>query len=252
MKAIPSLGLPILAVALPLVTTASQASTIIAQTSFEEAAFVSGEYTDADTSDHFLVNHAGEPTVVFTPTGGQTELSFTTFFSDVRGSTGLSDGDFMGIKTTSSNLTAAYPDGSQGFRFQDPDGTLTLTLGSVDLAPFAAPKISAWYFLSDDSWESADFARLWVTVDGGTEIDLLNTIGSDIDDLDIEGSWTEVMTDLTGYTTATFQAAFSSDAAVEEMWVDYIQFTNVPEPGRVALIAGGAAAALLRRRRSIA
>ena len=252
MKAIPSLGLSVLAVSLSLVTSASKASTIIAFTSFEEAAFASGEYIDANITDHFLVNNPGEPIVQFTPGTGQSELSFTTYFSDVRGTTGLSDGDFIGVKTSSSNLTAPYPDGTQGFRFQDPDGTLTLTLGSVDLAPFAAPKISAWYFLSEDGWESADFARLWVTVDGGTEIDLLNTIGSDIDDLSIEGSWNEVMADLTGYTTATFRAAFSSDAAAEEMWVDYVQFTNVPEPGRAALVAGGVICSLLRRRRCIA
>ena len=232
-------------------TVPALAAITIAYTSFEEAAFFSGEYTDADTTDHLLVNNVNEPVVAFTPGVGDNELSFSTFFSDVR-TGGLSDGDFIGVKTTSSQLTEAYPDGSQGFRFQDPDGTLTVTLGTVSLSGYVDPKVSAAYFLAVEDWESADFARLWVEVDGGTEIDLFNTIGSDIDDLSVEGSWNLVMADLTGYSTAIFRASFSSDAGVEEMWIDNIQFTassQIPEPSRVVLLTIGMLALIGRRTR---
>lgn len=256
MKAFTSLGLPFLAAALSMVTTASKASTIIAFTSFEEAAFESGEYIDADITDHFLVNKPGEPIVQFTPTGGQQELSFTTFFSDVRGvtvQTGLSDGDLIGVKRTSSVITS-YPDGIQGYRFQDPDGTLTVTPGTVNLTNYVDPKVSAFYFLSSEEWETTDFARIWVEVDGSTDIDLLSTIGSDIDNLSIEGSWNELMANLTGYSTAVFKASFSSDNANEEMWIDNIRFTAtslVPEPGRTALLAMAGIGLLARRRRKL-
>ncbi|MEM6391250.1 MAG: PEP-CTERM sorting domain-containing protein [Planctomycetota bacterium] len=222
---------------------------VIAFTSFEEPAFVMGAYTDPDTSDHQLSNLSGQPIVEYiagTNAPG-VELGFTSFFSGNL-STGLSDGDFIGVKQGSINLDEPYPDGTQGYRFQDTDGTLTMTLDAVDLTPFSADptlELSFFYYVSATGWEGPDGLRIWVEVDGGQEINLVNP--DDVDDL-TEGTFIEVTQSLTGFTTATFNAQLTSSAPAEEMWVDLIRFTVIPEPSALVLSAVGLGLLATRRR----
>ena len=64
----------------------------------------------------------------------------------------------------------------------------------------------------------------------------------------IENSWLQLTADLSGYTSATFHASFSSDSSAEEMWVDNITF-SVPEPSRLGLLAVALVGIARRRRR---
>ena len=198
---------------------------IIAGTSFEEPAAVGGQYVDTGDPnvDHALASNPGEPVVNFTSTGG--ELGFSSFYTNTRGTgVGLTDGDLVGVRNETTDV-GAYIDGSQGFEINDPDGLMTVTLDDVDLTGAANPFVTVSYFLNQTSWESDDVARIWVDADG-VEMDLLNTAGSDIDDLGIEGAWQTVSLDLTGTTLATLHFELDSNASAENLYVDHIVFSD--------------------------
>lgn len=225
--------------------TSSLAATI-AYTSFEEP--VTGSiYIDLGDPnvDHALVNHAGEAPVNYTSIGG--EIGFTSYYYNTRGDVGLTDGDYVGVTAYTGDV-AAFTDGVQGFEFSDCDGYMVTTFDTVAItSPYAS--VSLDVFIKETGWETApaDLARVWVEVDGGVELDILNTAGADIDDLLIEGFWMNLGVDLSGYTTATLHVGLDSNAATENMYVDNIVFTDVPEPASLGLLALGALA-LIRRR----
>jgi hypothetical protein len=196
--------------------------TLIAYTSFEEPG-TGGKYTDTlgSETDHALVNNSGEAPVNHTATGG--ELGFSSTYTTT-GGTGLTDADYVGVTTYTPVYGGAFTDGSQGFQMQDTDGIMTTTLDPADLSGYVSVTVSADLFVKADSWETADAIRIWAEVAGGTEIDLINTTGSDIDDLGIEGAWMTVTADLSGYTSATLHISLESNAANETIWVDNIKF----------------------------
>ena len=204
--------------------------TVIAGTSFEEPG-TGGQYTDTGdaTVDHALVNNVGEAPVNYTSVGG--ELGFSSFYFNTRGGTpdGLTDGDFVGV-TSFTGAVGAFTDGTQGFQISDADGKMTVTLDTVSLVGFASPMVRLDVFVNSDGWESDDVLRVWVEVDGAVELDLLNTGGSDIDDLSLEGLWTELTQDLTGYTTATLRFELDSNAANEAAYFDDIVFSGTLVP----------------------
>ncbi len=206
-----------------------------AGTSFEEPTTVSNtRYVDTgDPSvDHDLVNNAGQPPVDFTSLGG--EIGFDAFFFTAGNNDGLCDpdasgvcqGDFFGV-TDFTGVVSAFIDGTQGYLFQDGDGTVVLTFDEVTLQG-VAPTLQLFYFLRSTGWETSDSLVIWVELTGGAQsrIDLLNTKGSDIDDLSIEGSWIELSQNLTGYTTATLKVSFTSNASDEALYLDNIAFSN--------------------------
>ena len=220
-------------------TSSAVPAATFAYTSFEEPSAISGQYFDTgDPSvDHALVNNAGQPLVNYTSVGG--ELGFRSYYRNTRNDAdGLTEGDYVGVNNFTGDV-GAFPDGSQGFEIQDADGAMGVILDTVNLTGQPNPQVSIQYFVEDDSWETspADILRIWVEVDGGVEIDLVNTGGSDIDSLGIEGSWLTAQLSLSGYTTASLRFELDSNASDEAVYFDNIIFgqgvtatiTTIPE-----------------------
>jgi hypothetical protein len=104
------------------------------------------------------------------------------------------------------------------------------TLDTVDLSGYVSPTVSIQVFVQETGWEEDDALRIWVAVDGGTEIDLLNTAGSDIDDLGIEDSWRTLSETLAGYTAATLSFELDANAIDEAAYFDNVLFAEAPVP----------------------
>jgi hypothetical protein len=234
---------PVLIVAAFAVCAATAAFGQLAYTSFEEQPVFPGvKYTDPDTTTHQLHNHDGEPIVEWV---GTNELGFTAWYTDTRGDVGLSDGDYVGVTDYTGDV-GSYPDGVQGYEISDADGLMTVYLDAVAL-PGGVADVSLDYFIVETGYETdpLDRMRIWVEVDGGVELDILNTAPNDIDDLGIEGYWIHAALDLTGYATATLAFEADTNSGYEALYVDNIVFT--PEPASLALLGLGALS-LLRRR----
>jgi hypothetical protein len=236
-----------------LATAASAGGQVIAFTSFENA-FVGDQYMDTgDASvDHDLVNNAGQSVVDFIADG--VEIGFDSFYFNSRDDVGLTDGDFVGA-TDFTGTVGAFTDGVQGFQLQDPDGTMRTTFDTVT-SPLGAPggrvdfqwSMCIDYFVQETGWEDNDRVRIWVDADG-TEIDIINTMGTDIDDLGIEGAWTTGFVDLTGFVNVTLMVELESNSGSESLYLDNIVFkTGIPAPGALAFLGLGGLAAARRRR----
>lgn len=231
-----------------LIGNSAQAS-IIAFTSFEEPG-TGSQYIDTldSATDHSLVNNTGQGPVNYVSMGG--ELGFSSYYI-ATGGVGLTDGDFVGV-TNNPGAAGSFPHGSQGFVMQDTDGIMITTLDVVNLTGYTNPTVSLDLFINDTGWETSDVVRAWVTVDGGIEIDLINTTGQDIDDLSLEDSWMNLQVGLAGYTTAQLSFELESNSTDETIWIDNIEFEGspVPVPGAFWLLGTGLIAMIggLRRR----
>ena len=224
-------------------------STIIAYTSFEEPTTVSNTYyTDlGDASvDHALVNHAGEPSVNYTSVGG--ELGFAASYINTRDDVGLTDGDYAGVSNYTGSV-GSYTDGTQGYQISDADGMMQVALDPVTLTGFSAYEVSVDVFVVSTGYETAplDAMRVWATIDGTTEIDLLNTSPTDINDLGIEGAWMTLSTPLVG-SVATLSFSADTNSSYEAIFVDNVQFVGVPEPATMSLLCLGPLFLHTRRR----
>jgi MYXO-CTERM domain-containing protein len=237
------------------IAAAAQADGLyIAGTSFENA-FVGSQYQDTgDASvDHDLINNAGQSEVDFLADG--VEIGYNSQYFNTRNSVGLTDGDFVGA-TNFTGAVGAFTDGVQGFQMSDPDGLMRTDFDTVT-SPLGAPNARVefeWslcldFFVNETGWESEDRIRIWVEADG-TEIDILNTLGSDIDDLGIEGGWISTDLNLTGYADVTLHVELDSNSGSEALYLDNIVFKTgaVPTPGSLALLGLGGLAATRRRR----
>jgi hypothetical protein len=89
-------------------------------------------------------------------------------------------------------------------------------------------------YFSSSSWSSDDSFTASVTVDGGDVIDLINVSGDEIEAL--EGYWTTLYLDLSGYTAAQFSLSGYLDLG-HDITVDNIRFEGaaVPIPGALFL-----------------
>lgn len=226
---------------------------VIAFTSFENS-FVGDQYMDTGDAgvDHDLVNNAGQSVVDFLADG--VEIGYDSEYFNTRNDVGLTDGDFVGA-TNFTGTVGAFTDGVQGFELQDADGMMRTNFDTVT-SPLGAPHSRVefeWslcmdFFVQETGWESDDHIRIWVDADG-TEIDILNTIGMDVDDLGIEGAWITSVLDLTGYADVTLHVELDSNSGSESLYLDNIVFkTGVPAPGSLALLGLGGIAATRRRR----
>ena len=218
---------------------------VVASTSFENA-FVGDQYVDTgDASmDHDLVNNAGQSVVDFTADG--TEMGFDAYYRNTRNDVGLTDGDFVGA-TNFAGTVGSFTDGSQGYELQDADGLMGVQFDTV--TPVSFTDLTLDLFVQETGWESDDSIRVFAIVDGGVELDILNTIGSDIDDLAIEGSWLNLTLDLSAYNAATLVVELESNSGSESIYLDNIVFNGtIPTPGSVALLAMGGLVGTRRRR----
>jgi hypothetical protein len=135
---------------------------------------------------------------------------------------------------------------------QDTDGRMITTLDTVDLVGYTNVTVSMDLFVAETGWESTDRIWSYVTVDGGTVLDLIDTLGSDIDDLAIEDRWMTLTLDLSGHSAADLSFLLEANADDETIWVDNIKFEGspVPVPGAVWLLGSGLVGLVGLRRRS--
>lgn len=234
----------IFAGALAVLAGTASAGTVIASTSFENA-IVDGQYVDlGDASmDHDLVNNAGQSMVDFMDDGS--EMGFDAYYRNTRSDVGLTDGDFVGA-TSFTGQVGAFTHGVQGYELSDADGTMGVAFDTVNFT--GSWGVSIDIFLNESGWESDDSVHVWVEVDGGTTIDLINTIGSDIDDLGIEAAWMTLTVDLSSYTTASLFVELESNSGSENLYLDNVVFATVPTPGAFALLGLGGLVGARRRR----
>ena len=217
---------------------------VIAGTSFENA-FAGDRYVDTgDASvDHDLINNAGQSEVDFTAAGG--EMGFDAYYRNTRNDVGLTDGDFVGA-TNFTGTVGAFTDGVQGYEMQDADGTMGMSFDTVNHA--GAWNMSMDLYVQETGWESDDSIHIWMQVDGGVTVDILNTIGGDVNDLFIEGAWLTLDIDLSAYTEATLFVELESNSGSESIYLDNVSFATIPAPGAAALLGLGGLVGLRRRR----
>lgn len=218
---------------------------VIAYTSFENAA-TGDQYQDTGDAavDHDLVNNAGQASVDFATDG--VEMGFDAYYRNSRGDVGLTDGDWVGV-TSFAGTVGSFTDGVQGYQLSDADGTMGVSFDTVTAASFT--DLTMDVYVQSTGWESDDSIRIFAIVDGGVEVDVLNTIGSDVNDLMIEGSWMNLSLDLSGYTEATLVVELESNSGNEGVYLDNIVFNGtIPTPGSVALLAMGGLVGARRRR----
>ena len=87
----------------------------------------------------------------------------------------------------------------------------------------------------------------FLTITAGGEVGI-DTTGSDIDDLGIEGAWTTLT--WTGLTDSEVVITFSSNSGTETLMIDNVVWSGeaIPAPGALALL--GLAGIVSRRRRA--
>ncbi len=206
-----------------------------AGTSFEEPGLFGVQYVDTGDPSvaHDLVNNTDEPFVDFAATGSEIgyDASYAPYDTpDV----GLTDGDFVGVTDFQPTADDPYTDGTQGYQISDVDGNYTLEFDAVDLTGTTAATVSIDYFLAETGYEGdgtlnesgSDRLRIYVRdLTNSTEIDILDTTGSDINDLSIEGTWitgtavvlpnTEVQLVIEARTNAGAEAFFFDNVVVD-------------------------------------
>ncbi|MGV6829017.1 MAG: T9SS type A sorting domain-containing protein [Flavobacteriales bacterium] len=210
---------------------------IAASTSFEEPGVVPGvQYIDTGDPNvaHDLVNNAGEPEVDFTSTGG--EMGFNARYEPYdTPSEGLSDGDWVGVTDFAGDVTA-FTDGVQGYGIGDADGNYILEFDTVDLAGYTGVTLDIDYFINETGYEGDgttndsgnDRMRIYVKdLTNGTEIDVLNTEGSDINDLGIEGAWQNGSVSLPDGIMAQLVVEVRTNSGSEVLYLDHIVIDGI-------------------------
>ncbi|NND89183.1 MAG: T9SS type A sorting domain-containing protein, partial [Flavobacteriaceae bacterium] len=196
---------------------------------FEEP-MTGNQYTDTGDANvaHDLVNNAGEAEVDFIATA--TELGFDASYApyDVPG-VGLTDGDFVGTTDFMPGGGVPYTDGVQGYQISDVDGNYIRTFDAVDLTNTTATTLSIDYFIAETGYEGdgtvnesgSDRIRIYVKdLTNSTEIDILDTTGSDINDLMIEGSWITGTAALVPNTTVQLVIEVRTNSGAEAVFFD--------------------------------
>ena len=206
---------------------------IIAYTSFEEPA-TGSIYTDTGdpSTDHDLINNTGEAPVNYTSVGG--ELGFSSSYVNSLDDVGLTDGDFVGVSGYTGDV-GAYTEGSQGFELQDCDGTMIISLDAVDISSYSNPSVNLDLFVNSTGWETDDYIRVYIEFEDMSTLDLLNTSGSDIDNLGIEGFWQTLSASLSGHTSAILHVELLSNSSSESIYLDNVLFRDFSAPQLVTL-----------------
>ncbi len=205
-------------------------------TSFEEPEAIGGDYTDTGDAavTHDLINNDGEPFVNFTSTGG--ELGFTASYVpyDTAG-VGLTDGDSVGVTTSSPPGDNPYPDGDKGYKISDVDGNYILEFDEVEFLEWPG-HIFLNYFIADEGFEGdgtvnesgSDRIRIYVKdLTNNTELDILNSTGSDINDLGLQGIWQWGEIELNSNTIYQLVIEIRCNSANEAFFFDNIHFEGI-------------------------
>jgi len=212
-----------------LISAASFAQ--IASTSFEEPGVVAIQYVDTGdaTTAHDLENNVDEPFVDFTSTGG--EMGFDARYEpyDEPG-TGLTDGDWVGVTGFTGDVTD-FSDGVQGYGIGDSDGNFILEFDTVDLTGYTGVTLTLDYYINETGYEGdgtentsgSDRFRIYVKdLTNATEIDILNTEGSDINDLLIEGAWINGSADLVAGSNVQLVVESRTNSGSETLYLDNV------------------------------
>jgi len=204
----------------------------IAGTSFEEpGTFAAVKYTDTGDPNiaHDLVTNVDEPFVNYTSTGG--EMGFNARYEPYdEPSTGLTDGDFVGVTAFTGDV-GEYTDGVQGYGIGDPDGNYILEFDVVEISNSPDAVLTMDYYVNENGYEGdgtenasgSDRMRIYVKdLTSGTETYILNTEGSDINDLGIEGSWISASVDLPNNASIQLVVEVRTNSATESLYLDNI------------------------------
>jgi hypothetical protein len=208
----------------------------IAGTSFEEPGVFTIQYIDTGdaTSAHDLASNADEPFVNYTSTGG--EMGFNARYEPYdEPSDGLTDGDWVGVTAFAGDV-GEFPDGVQGYSVGDPDGNFILEFDVVEISNSPDALLTMDYYVNETGYEGdgtenssgSDRMRIYVKdLTNNTEIDILNTEGSDINDLGIEGSWISASVDLPNNASVQLVVEVRSNSAVESLYFDNISVNGL-------------------------
>ena len=144
----------------------------------------SAEYTGGSCPTSTLSNIATMPPVSranTTDDTGSSDLGFTTVLSNC--ATGLSNdsvgvidsGNVLGLSPSPWDSAEVSPHNTSNkiFGTEDIDGRITVTVQSVSCGAGASITASGSYYGRATGWETDDFLRIWVDIDG-TEFDLIN------------------------------------------------------------------------------
>ncbi|MFT7072266.1 T9SS type A sorting domain-containing protein [Patiriisocius sp. Uisw_017] len=215
----------------------------IAKTSFEIPDAVMGQYTDTGDANvaHDLINNAMEPLVDFT--AASDEMGFNASYTPYdTPSEGLTDGDFVGVTSFQPTGDIGFTDGVQGYQISDADGNFILEFDVVSLAGASNPGLTMDYFVSgnpdpmDSSYEGdgtqnssgSDRLRIFVRdLTNNNEVVILDTTGSDIDDLGIEGAWVSSTANLLPDTMIQLVIEARMNATSEAFFFDNIVVEGV-------------------------
>jgi hypothetical protein len=208
-------------------------------TSFEEPDLFPGPYTDTGDQNvaHDLVNNPDEPLVNYASTGG--EIGFTARYVpyDTPGD-GLTDGDDVGVTDNPPSADYPFTDGEKGYQVSDVDGNFILEFEPI--ASYATgPSISIDYYIAETGYEGdgtvnesgSDRLRIYVRyLEENEEYDILNTTGSNINDLGIEGQWITGFVALPPFSTnpLTFQLVIEvrCNSSSEAFYFDNVEYSG--------------------------
>jgi hypothetical protein len=145
---------------------------------------------------------------------------------------GLSDGDPVGVTDEPPTNSDPYTDGAQGYQISDVDGNFILEFDPVATGS-GSNEVSIDYFIAETGYEGdgtsntsgSDRLRIYVKdLTNSTETDILNTTGSDINDLGIEGSWITGSVSLPSNIDAQLVIEARTNSGTEAFFFDHVVF----------------------------
>lgn len=200
---------------------------------FEQQSVHNSLYYDLEDPSvaHVLTNNPNEPILNFR--GQDNNLGYTAFYVPYDDpSTGLSDGDHVGI-TDDTAIIGAWSEGNQGYILSDIDGNFILNFSEVLLNQWAETTVSCSLFIRESTYEgdgtqnASNSDRIAIYVidpSDGSKVDLIDTAGNDIDDLDIEGRWLRLTAQISGFNRGQLVVEARNNASNEAFYIDDIRF----------------------------